>query len=146
MADLGEVQDIIRSTGFYNAKAKNIKKCCKILVEKFHGQVPQTMEELLSLPGVGRKTANVVLGDAFSIPGFPVDTHVKRITNLLELTDSDNPEIIEEHLTRIIPKKDWTDASHLLILHGRKTCIARRPKCQECMIEKYCPSSKLNCN
>lgn len=141
--DLLEFENIIRPTGFFHAKAKNIKACCTKIVAEYHGQVPRTMEELTSLPGVGRKTANVVLGNAFGIPGLPVDTHVKRIANLLGLTSSSDPDVIETDLTAVIPKKDWTDASHLLILHGRKTCIARRPRCSECRIELYCPSSLL---
>lgn len=137
-----DIAEIIRSTGFFQNKSKNIKACCQAIVAEHGGEVPSTMEELTALPGVGRKTANVVLGNAFGIPGFPVDTHVKRIANLLEFTDSDNPEVIEEQLTAIIPKKDWTDASHLLILHGRKTCIARRPRCGECVIAHLCPSAQ----
>ncbi len=136
-----DIAEIIRSTGFFQNKSKNLKACCQALVDRHGGAVPATMEELVALPGVGRKTANVVLGNAFGVPGFPVDTHVRRITNLLELTDSENPDVIEQHLCAITPKKDWTDASHLIILHGRKTCIARRPKCGECVIAKHCPSS-----
>ncbi|MDT8323110.1 MAG: endonuclease III [Bacteroidota bacterium] len=136
-----DIAEIIRSTGFYQNKSKNIRACCQALIDRHDGSVPATMEELVALPGVGRKTANVVLGNAFGVPGFPVDTHVRRIANLLELTDSDNPEIIEQHLCAITPKKEWTDASHLIILHGRKTCIARRPKCGECVIAKHCPSA-----
>ncbi|MBN1447856.1 MAG: endonuclease III [Bacteroidetes bacterium] len=138
-----DIAEIIRSTGFFQNKSRNIKACCAAIVEKHGGKVPSTMEELTALPGVGRKTANVVLGNAFGVPGFPVDTHVRRITNLLEFTDSDNPEIIERQLCEIIPEKDWTDASHLFILHGRTTCIARRPKCDECGIGKWCPSQRV---
>jgi len=136
-----DIADIIRSTGFFQNKSRNIKACAQMLVADHGGTVPSTMEALVALPGVGRKTANVVLGNAFGVPGFPVDTHVRRIANLLELTDSENPEIIEQHLCAITPKKDWTDASHLFILHGRKTCIARRPQCPACVIAKHCPSS-----
>jgi endonuclease-3 len=136
-----DIAEIIRSTGFFHNKSKNLKACCQALVDRHGGTVPATMEELVALPGVGRKTANVVLGNAFGVPGFPVDTHVRRIANLLELTDSENPVIIEQHVCAITPKKDWTDASHLIILHGRKTCIARRPKCGECVIARHCPSS-----
>jgi endonuclease-3 len=139
-AEQGDIADIIRSTGFFQNKSKNIKGCCEAIVERHGGKVPQTMEELVALPGVGRKTANVVLGNAFGIPGFPVDTHVRRIANHLELTDSDNPEVIEQHLCAITPKKDWTEASHLFILHGRKTCVARRPRCSDCVIRKWCPT------
>lgn len=140
-ADQTELEDIIRSTGFFHAKAKNIIACCVNIVERFGGAVPSSMEELTSLPGVGRKTANVVLGNAFAIPGLAVDTHVKRIANLLRLTNASDPDRIEQDLCAIIPPKDWTDASHLIILHGRKTCIARRPKCELCLIATFCPSA-----
>jgi endonuclease III len=139
-APLESLMDIVRSTGFFQNKAKNIKACARELVDRFGGEVPATMEELVSLPGVGRKTANVVLGTAFGIPGLPVDTHVRRISNLLELTDSDDPDTIEQHLCEVIPERDWIDAGHIIILHGRKTCIARRPKCGDCVIARYCPS------
>lgn len=140
-AEVEDIADIIRSTGFFQNKSRNIAACCEAIVARHGGKVPRTMEELTALPGVGRKTANVVLGNAFGIPGFPVDTHVRRIANLLELTDSDNPDVIEQHLCAITPKEEWTDASHLLILHGRATCIARRPRCSECVIRKDCPSA-----
>lgn len=139
-APVESIADIIRSTGFFQNKSKNIRGCCDALVDLHGGTVPRTMDELTALPGVGRKTANVVLGNAFGVPGFPVDTHVRRIANLLELTDSENPDIIERHLCAITPEADWTEASHLLILHGRATCIARRPRCAECVIAKDCPS------
>ncbi len=137
-----ELIDYIRSTGFFNHKAKNLKACCAALVEKHGGNVPSTLEELTALPGVGRKTANVILGNAFGIPGLAVDTHVTRIANLLQFTDTRDAEKIERHLAAIIPKKDWTEASHLFILHGRKTCIARRPRCSECVIARFCPSAQ----
>ncbi len=142
MADAphASLMEIIHSTGFYQNKAKNIKGCATALRERHGGVVPQTMEELTALPGVGRKTANVVLGNAFGIPGLPVDTHVTRISNLLALVDSDDAVVIERHLCALIPREEWTDASHLLILHGRKTCIARRPKCDACVIADWCPS------
>ncbi len=140
-ADVDDIAEIIRSTGFFQNKSKNIKGCCMALVERHGGKVPKTMDELTALPGVGRKTANVVLGNAFGVPGFPVDTHVRRIANLLQLTDSENPEIIEQHLCAITPESAWTEASHLLILHGRATCIARRPRCAECVIRRDCPSA-----
>lgn len=138
-----DIAALIRSTGFFQNKSRNLLLCSRKLVEEHGGVVPRTMEELVALPGVGRKTANVVLGNAFGVPGYPVDTHVRRIANLLEFTDSENPEIIEQHLCEITPKRDWTEASHLFILHGRATCIARRPACLECVIEKHCPSSTL---
>ncbi len=140
-ADVGDIAEIIRSTGFFQNKSANIAACCTAIVERHGGEVPHTMEELTALPGVGRKTANVVLGNAFGIPGFPVDTHVRRIANLLELTDSENPDVIEQHLCAITPEAEWTEASHLLILHGRTTCIARRPRCSECVIRRYCPNA-----
>ena len=140
-APVEEIGGIIRSTGFFQNKSKNIKACCAALRERHGGMVPRTMEELTALPGVGRKTANVVLGNAFGVPGFPVDTHVRRIANLLQLTDSENPETIEQHLCAITPEEEWTDASHRLILHGRETCIARRPRCAECIIRSHCPSA-----
>ena len=140
-APVEDIAEIIRSTGFFQNKSKNIKACCEMLLSTHRGQVPQTMDELVALPGVGRKTANVVLGNAFGLPGFPVDTHVRRIANLLQLTDSENPEVIEKHLCAITPEAEWTEASHLLILHGRATCIARRPRCVECPIRPHCPSA-----
>jgi endonuclease-3 len=139
--DIDHIAGIIRSTGFFNAKAKNLLACARAIVERHGGEVPASMEELTALPGVGRKTANVVLGNAFGIPGLPVDTHVVRIANLLALTKSEDPVVIERDLCAIIPKEEWTDASHLLILHGRATCIARRPKCDVCPILAYCPSA-----
>ncbi len=139
-AEVEDIAAIIRSTGFFQNKSRNIQACCRALIERHGGDVPHSMEELVALPGVGRKTANVVLGNAFGIPGFPVDTHVRRIANLLQLTDSDNPDIIEQHLCAITAREQWTDASHLFILHGRATCIARRPKCAECVIAGDCPS------
>ncbi|MBR9973991.1 MAG: endonuclease III [Bacteroidetes bacterium] len=140
-APVEDIADIIRSTGFFQNKSRNIQSCGAALLERHGGEVPRTMEELTALPGVGRKTANVVLGNAFGVPGFPVDTHVRRIANLLQLTDSDNPEVIEQHLCAITPEEEWTDASHLFILHGRATCIARRPRCAECPIRPHCPSA-----
>jgi endonuclease-3 len=114
------------------------------LGDRFHGDIPQNIEELVTLPGVGRKTASVVLGTWFGIPsGVVVDTHVKRLTGLLGLTDSENPEIIERDLMAIVSKNEWIDFSHRLIHHGRKTCIARRPKCTECGLLKYCPRMGL---
>jgi endonuclease III len=139
-APVEDIMRIIHSTGFYQNKARNIQACAAMLLERHGGTVPMTMEELVALPGVGRKTANVVLGTAFGIPGLPVDTHVRRIANLLQFTDSDDPDVIERHLCAIIPKKEWSDASHRIILHGRKTCVARRPRCMECVLRALCPS------
>ena len=139
-----ELEQDIRSTGFYRNKAKSIQGACKLIVEKFGGRVPQTFDELLILPGVARKTANVVMGNAFGIAsGVVVDTHVSRITQLLKLTTNTTPEKIEQDLVELVPKKDWIDFSHLLIYHGRAVCIARRPQCDKCTVEKLCPSSLL---
>lgn len=135
-----QVEQLIKSTGFFRAKAENIRGMARKLVDEFGGELPQTVEEMTSLPGVGRKTANVVLGTWFGIPtGVVVDTHVKRITNLLGLTESSNPEIIERELAALLPKEEWINFSHRLIHHGRRICIARRPKCLECPLLKVCP-------
>ena len=134
------VEKIIRSTGFFRNKATNIRSMAKALVEEHGGKVPQDLDALVQLPGIGRKTANVVLGTSFGIAsGVVVDTHVKRISNLLGLTTSKNPEIIERDLMEIVPRKEWIDFSHRLIHHGRAICIARRPQCTECPLLKDCP-------
>lgn len=139
-----DLQDDIRTTGFFRNKAKAIQGTAKVLVEEYGGRVPDTMEELRELPGVARKTANVVLGNAFGInSGIVVDTHVTRLVHRLELTEQKPAEKIEKDLTEIVPKKDWVIFSHLLIAHGRKICRARNPLCAECVIEKLCPSSFL---
>jgi endonuclease-3 len=139
--DIIKLETMIRSTGFYHAKAKNIKSCCQGLMERFGGKVPATMEELVGLPGVGRKTANVVLGNAFGkAEGVVVDTHVRRIANRLGLTGHDDPEKIEQDLMTIVPKKEWILFPHLLIWHGRKICKARSPLCDGCAIAAECPS------
>ena len=135
------ISDIIHSTGFFRNKAKNLKACATALLMRHDGKVPRTMVELTALPGVGRKTANVVLGNAFGIPGLPVDTHVIRLANLLHLVETQDAVKIETALCSLIPEKEWTDASHVLIMHGRATCIARRPRCAECVIGVYCPSN-----
>ncbi|OQY27920.1 MAG: endonuclease III [Candidatus Cloacimonetes bacterium 4572_55] len=138
-ADLGKLEQEVHSTGFYRNKAANIKKCCILLLKNFDGQVPNTMKKLTSLPGVGRKTANVILGNAFGLNvGIVVDTHVKRISNLLGLTKEKNPVKIERNLMEVIPRTEWILFSHYLILHGRKTCIARRPNCPECLLADLC--------
>lgn len=141
MLALGEeaLVDYIKSIGFYNAKAKNIISLSNILVEKFNGQVPGNMEDLITLPGVGRKTANVVLSNAFDVPAFAVDTHVIRISNRLGLTKSDDPRVIEEDVTKKIPKFLYTTAHHAIIFHGRKTCKAINPSCEICELRtNYC--------
>ncbi|HUL43790.1 MAG TPA: endonuclease III [Bacteroidota bacterium] len=139
-----ELEKMIHSTGFFHAKAKNIIGCCKALMENFHGVVPQTMEELTTLPGVGRKTANVVLGSVFGrAEGVVVDTHVKRLSGRLGLSKNTAPEKVERNLLPIVPRKKWILFSHLLILHGRAVCTARSPRCAECQVRIYCPSAAL---
>lgn len=136
---LEEIEEHIRSTGFYKNKAKSIKKCSQQLLEKYDGEIPQGMDELTELAGVGRKTANVVRGEVWGLAdGITVDTHVRRITNLIGLVKNEDPIKIERELMKIVPKKSWIDFSHYIILHGRATCIARRPKCSECEIINYC--------
>jgi endonuclease-3 len=138
-ADAGEIEAIIRSTGFFRNKAKSIQGAAKLLVSEFHGRVPETMDELLTLPGVARKTANVVLGSWFKIAdGVVVDTHVARITRRLELTKAETPERIEQDLMRVIPQKQWIDFSHRIIHFGRGICIARKPRCADCFLEDLC--------
>ena len=137
--DIKKLEGLIKSSGFYHNKAKNIKATCKIIDEKYNGEIPKTMEELTSLPGVGRKTANVVLLNAFNIcEGIAVDTHAKRISNRIGLSDKDDALKIEQDLLKIIPKKDWYKMNHLLVYHGRETCTARNPKCDICCINKWC--------
>jgi endonuclease-3 len=134
------VEKLIKSSGFFRNKAKNLIGMARVVVSDFHGEIPQTMEELLTLPGVARKTANVVLGVAYKkAVGVVVDTHVKRITNLLGLTKAKDPVKIERELIELLPQKDWIDISHLLIWHGRKVCIARRPQCDACVLQDRCP-------
>lgn len=135
-----EVEQIIHSLGFFRAKATSLRGMAQRLVEHHAGEVPQTLEELIELPGVGRKTANVVLGTVFGIAtGVVVDTHVRRISNLLGLTASNNPEQIERDLMALLPQEEWVSFSHRLIHHGRQICIARRPRCLECPLLKLCP-------
>ncbi|MDA0285177.1 MAG: endonuclease III [Planctomycetota bacterium] len=139
-----DVETIIHPLGFFRAKAENIRGMAKKLVDDFGGELPQTLDEMTSLPGVGRKTANVVLGTWFGIAsGVVVDTHVKRISRLLGLTDSANPEIVERQLKDVLPKSEWIQYSHRLIHHGRQICIARRPKCTECPLLPMCPRVDL---
>jgi endonuclease-3 len=139
-----KIEKIIHSTGFYKNKAKNILNCSKTLVEKFDGSVPAVMDELILLDGVGRKTANVVLGNAFGLSeGIVVDTHVKRISNLLKLTKQSDPEKIEKDLMKLFHQKHWTNLSHLFIFLGRRVCVARRPQCSKCCLKDICPSAQL---
>jgi endonuclease-3 len=141
-ADPAEIEDIIRSTGFFRNKTKSLIGMAKALVAGHGGQVPDEMEALRVLPGVGRKTANVVLGNAFGKnEGVTVDTHVTRLSNLLGLTKETDPIKIEQDLMKLVDREDWTLVSHLLIWHGRRICIARRPRCAECVLNKLCPSS-----
>ena len=146
-ADLRELENDLYSTGFYKTKAKNIKTAAQIIVEKYNGEVPKTMEELISLPGVGRKTANIVLARAFGIiEGIAVDTHVKRVSRRLGLTKNHDPEKIEKDLPSLARKKDLDSISMTLIYHGRKICQARKPKCPSCVVNKLCPSSIIFMN
>jgi endonuclease-3 len=141
-ADLEELEEDIKPTGFYRNKARNIKKCCQILVEKFNSQVPNTMEEMLELPGVARKTANIVLSNVYGvIEGIAVDTHVRRLARRLKLSEQENPSKIEDNLMTIIPKTHWKRITDLLIFHGRRICMARKPKCGICILNKICPSA-----
>jgi endonuclease III len=137
-ADQAELERLIKSTGFFKSKARNIMGCCRTLIERFNGAVPGTMEALVSLPGVGRKTANVVLGNHFGKPAVIVDTHVKRVSQRLGLSASDNPDRIEQDLQQLMPPQQWTLGSQRLLLHGRYVCLARSPKCRECGISNLC--------
>ncbi len=143
-ADIRELETLVRSTGFYRNKAKNIKAACRIIAEKHGGSVPRTMPEMLELPGVARKTANIVLGNIYGvIEGVPVDTHAIRISHLLGWTKNTAQEKIERDLMALLPREDWLKASDLFVFHGRAVCIARHPKCSECPVEKYCPKIGL---
>jgi endonuclease-3 len=141
-ASLPAIEEDIRTTGFFRNKAKSISGAAKLLVSKFRGKVPQTMAELLELPGVARKTANVVLGVAFKkAEGIVVDTHVLRLSKRLQLTIATDPKKVEQDLVKVIPQERWIDFSHELILHGRQTCVARKPRCEQCILESVCNSS-----
>ncbi len=141
-ADLETLQEEIRSTGFYKNKAKSIQGCCRKIVEEFGGEVPDSLEELVKLPGVGRKTANLVLGETRQLPGIVVDTHVRRLAKRLGMTSHEDPEKIERDLMRLIPKERWTLFSHQLIHHGRQICKARNPDCNHCSLKDLCPSAE----
>ncbi len=136
--DLAQLEEEIRPTGFYRNKAKSIQRCCQELVKRFGGEIPKTLEELVTLSGVGRKTANVILGNAFGIPGIVVDTHVHRVSRRIGLTKNDDPVKIEFDLMEIVPQEEWTHFSNLLIWHGRRTCVARKPLCGICPIRQWC--------
>ena len=142
-ANQEDVELLIHRTGFFRSKARAIREMCQDLVRLHGGEVPPRMEDLVQLRGVGRKTANVVLGVAFGVPGFAVDTHVTRLTHKLRLTSATDPVKIEEDVCGIVPPHDWTDLSLRLILHGRRVCVARRPRCHECVLADICPSAEL---
>lgn len=135
-----ELERLIQSTGFYKNKARSIQGAAKRIVQDFGGQVPRTLDELVTLPGVGRKTANVILGNAFGVPGLTVDTHMIRLNNRLGLTAEKDPVKIEFELMRLIPSESWTEYSHLIIHHGRSRCSARKPDCEGCELQIWCPS------
>lgn len=137
----GILEDDIRSTGFYKNKTKSIINCCKKISHNHGGAVPASLDELVQLDGIGRKTANVILGNAFGIPGITVDTHVKRVSYRLALTENQDPVKIEYDLMELVPEKEWTHFSHCMIFHGRNTCSARKPLCAECVVEHLCPKA-----
>jgi endonuclease-3 len=138
-----EVEELIKPTGFFRNKTRSLIAMAQALEERFGGEVPRTIEELVTLPGVGRKTANVVLSVDFDVPGLPVDTHVGRLTRRLGLTESDDPVKVEQEITSLLPPKEWGDFSLRLILHGRQVCTARKPRCGECVLNDICPSSTV---
>jgi len=143
-SNLTELEEDIRPTGFYRNKAKSIQRCCQELIAKFGGKVPKKLEELVTLSGVGRKTANVILGNAFGIPGIAVDTHVRRVSQRIGLTRNDDPVKIEFDLMEIVPKTEWAHFTNLLIWHGRRTCIAKKPLCERCSIRQWCDDGSKN--
>jgi len=138
-----EVEEIIRPTGFFRAKAKSLLSLADAICERFDGEVPTSMADLVSLPGVGRKTANVVRSVGFGLPGLPVDTHVGRLSRLLGLTQQSDPDRVEAELCAMLPSREWGSFSLRMILHGRRVCIARRPRCGECTLADFCPSANL---
>lgn len=138
-----ELEQDVKQTGFYRNKAKHIREAARIIVERFGGETPRTMDELLTLPGVARKTANVVMGNAFGdVEGVVVDTHVGRLSRRLGLTDSDDPVKIEQELMALLPQRDWLDLSHMMIMHGRAVCQARKPLCDQCTLVPLCPTGQ----
>jgi endonuclease-3 len=141
VADPAEVEELIKPTGFFRLKTRRIVDASRKIVELFGGEVPPTLDDLVKIPGIGRKTANVILGVGFNVPGFAVDTHVTRLTNLLRLVATRDPVKIELQVCAMVPKEEWTGLSLRLILHGRRVCIARRPRCEECVLNDFCPSS-----
>lgn len=142
-ADLAELEELIRPTGFFRAKARSLQGLGRALVERFDGEVPPRLDDLVTLPGVGRKTANVVLGDAFGVPGITVDTHVGRLARRLGWTTEEDPVKVEQDIAALIPRPEWTLLSHRLIFHGRRTCHARRPDCATCPLTRDCPSAHV---
>ncbi len=143
-ADITELEELIRPSGFFHNKARSLKACASAIANEHHLEVPQTMEDLIALPGVGRKTANVVLGNAFGInAGVVVDTHIQRLSQRLKLTKEQNPEKIEQDLMAIVPQAEWTVFVHRMIQHGRQICQARKPKCNKCLLAPDCPSRQI---
>ena len=142
-ADPVEVEAILKPTGFFRAKTRAVVRCAQQVVERFGGRVPERMEQLVTLPGIGRKTANVILGVAFGKPGFPVDTHVNRLCNRLGLVQTRDPVKIEKQVCAMIPRREWAGFSLRLILHGRRICVARKPRCEQCLLNDFCPSSTI---
>ena len=138
-ADPRELESFVQSTGFFRSKTRSIQACCRVLVEKHGGAVPRTMEELVPLPGVGRKTANVILGNAYGVPGIPVDTHVGRLSRRLGLTSETDPVKVERDLMAVLPPREWTAFGHRMIEHGRRVCQSRKPQCDECALATFCP-------
>ena len=141
-ADISDVEEIIHSCGFFRAKAKDIVGMCRKMIDDFGGEVPSTIEELTSLPGVGRKTANLIMGDVYGQPAVVADTHLIRISNLLGLVDTKDPFKVEMQLRKLLPPEESNDFCHRCVLHGRETCISGRPKCAECVMKDFCPSAK----
>lgn len=141
-ADITQFEQEIRSTGFYHNKAKNIINCCKMIIEQFGGQVPSNLDDLLKLPGVGRKTGNLVLGDIYGIPGLVIDTHAKRLSKRMGLTENEDPEKVEYDLMDIVPKEDWGKFCHQMVYHGRAICKAIKPACDSCKIQTFCNFGK----
>jgi endonuclease-3 len=138
-APQADLEEAIRSINFFRNKARNIRACCQVIVQQHGGAVPGTLDELVALPGIGRKTANVILGNAFAVPGIVVDTHVGRLARRLGLSAQTDPNKVERDLMALLPEKAWTDVSHRLILHGRQVCHARKPQCDECGLTRLCP-------
>jgi endonuclease-3 len=138
-----KIEEIIRPCGLSNNKSRNLHQCAVMLMEEFSGTVPCNMDDLVWLPGIGRKSANVILGNSFNIPGFPVDTHVKRLLNRIGMVKSDSPEAIEAEVNRLVPPELWTNFSHLLIQHGRKVCSSRNPSCSNCALSEICKKTAV---